>query len=90
MSKPRVLIADDHRIVVAGLEALLSPHYQLVGRAEDGRSLIELVRATPADFVVVVGLSAVQAMNPNALDSYSQLKEFIQRVQELKGNADLA
>ena len=66
MSKPRVLIADDHRIVVAGLEALLSPHYQLVGRAEDGRSLIELVRATPADFVMadisMPGLNGIEAL----------------------------
>ena len=66
MTKPRVLLADDHRIVAAGLEALLAPDYELVGRAEDGRSLIELVRATPADFVVadisMPGLNGIEAL----------------------------
>ena len=33
MTKPRVLLADDHRIVAAGLEALLAPDYELAGRA---------------------------------------------------------
>ena len=66
MTKPRVLLADDHRIVAAGLEALLAPGYELAGRAEDGRSLIELVRATPADFVVadisMPGLNGIEAL----------------------------
>ena len=66
MTKPRVLLADDHRIVAAGLEALLAPDYELAGRAEDGRSLIELVRATPADFVVadisMPGLNGIDAL----------------------------
>ena len=76
MTKPRVLIADDHRIVAAGLEALLAPAYQLVGRAEDGRSLIELVRATPADFVVadismpgLNGIEALEAMRREGIDT---------------------
>ena len=38
MTRPRVLLADDHRIVLAGLEALLRDDYELVGRAP-GRPL---------------------------------------------------
>ena len=52
MTRPRVLLADDHRIVVAGLEALLAADYELVGRAQDGRSLLEMARQARADFIV--------------------------------------
>ena len=75
MSRPRVLLADDHRIVAAGLQALLRPDYELVGHAPDGRSLLELARGTAADFVVadismpgLNGIAALQAMRREGLD----------------------
>lgn len=46
MTRPRVLLADDHRIVVAGLEALLRDDYELVGHAPDGRSPLQMARTT--------------------------------------------
>lgn len=74
-SRPRVLIADDHRIVAAGLEALLAPEYELAGRAPDGRSLLELARRTPADFIVadismpgLNGIAVLEAMRREGLD----------------------
>jgi DNA-binding NarL/FixJ family response regulator len=75
MTRPRVLLADDHRIVVAGLEALLRADYELVGRAQDGRSLLELARQARADFIVadismprLNGIDALQAMRREGLD----------------------
>jgi DNA-binding NarL/FixJ family response regulator len=75
MTRPRVLLADDHRIVAAGLEALLSPDYELVGRAGDGRSLLELARSLAPDFIVadismpgLNGIDALQAMRREGLD----------------------
>lgn len=66
MTRPRVLLADDHRIVAAGLEALLSRDYEVVGWAPDGRSLLELARRTPADFIVadisMPGLNGIRAL----------------------------
>jgi len=59
MTRPRVLLADDHRIVVAGLEALLRDDYELVGHAPDGRSLLQMARTTTADFIVAEGSQAV-------------------------------
>jgi CheY-like chemotaxis protein len=41
MSRPRVLLADDHRIVAEGLKGILDPEFELVGIVEDGRSLVE-------------------------------------------------
>jgi len=75
MKRARVLLADDHRIVLAGLEALLRDDYALVGRAPDGRSLLELARSTAADFIVadismpgLNGIDALQAMRRESLD----------------------
>jgi DNA-binding NarL/FixJ family response regulator len=75
MKKSRVLLADDHRIVVAGLEALLADDYELVGRASDGRSLLELARRVATDFIVadismpgLNGIDALQAMRRERLD----------------------
>jgi DNA-binding NarL/FixJ family response regulator len=74
MTRPRVLLADDHRIVLAGLEALLRADYELVGRVQDGRSLLELARQQPADFIVadismpgLNGIDALRAMRREGL-----------------------
>ena len=41
MSRPRVLLADDHRMVAEGLKALLLEQFELVGVVEDGRAMVE-------------------------------------------------
>ena len=75
MTRERVLLADDQRIVAAGLEALLAGTYELVGRAQDGRSLLELARQVHADFIVadismpgLNGIDALRAMRREGLD----------------------
>jgi DNA-binding NarL/FixJ family response regulator len=75
MTRPRVLLADDHRIVLAGLEALLRDDHELVGRAQDGRSLLQMARTHAADFIVadismpgLNGIEALQAMRREGLD----------------------
>lgn len=75
MTRARVLLADDHPIVAAGLGALLAGEYELVGRAADGRSLLELARQVPADFIVadismpgLNGIEALQAMRRADID----------------------
>ena len=41
MNRPRLLLADDHRIVVDGLRSILALEYELVGIVENGLELIE-------------------------------------------------
>ena len=52
MSKARILIADDHRIVAAGLQRLLSPEFDVVGVVSVGRALLDEVRRLRPDVVV--------------------------------------
>ena len=53
MPKCRVLLGDDHSLVLDGIRRLLDQDYELVGAAEDGQSLVrEAVRLHP-DIVVL-------------------------------------
>ena len=52
MSKPRIAIADDHRVFAEGLRALLEPHAEIVGIVEDGAALVELVEEECPDVVL--------------------------------------
>lgn len=52
MRKPKVLLADDHKIVLEGLRGLLEEEFELIGFATDGRELIELARKLRPDVVV--------------------------------------
>jgi DNA-binding NarL/FixJ family response regulator len=52
LDRPRVLLADDHRMVAEGLKSLLAPEFELVGVVEDGRALIESARTLQPDVIV--------------------------------------
>ena len=41
MKKPRILLADDHSLVLEGFRRILEDQYDVVGTAEDGRALLE-------------------------------------------------
>jgi two-component system nitrate/nitrite response regulator NarP len=50
----RILIADDHRIIVTGLEAILrdSP-FEVAGTVEDGSQVVEAVRTLRPDILIL-------------------------------------
>jgi DNA-binding NarL/FixJ family response regulator len=52
MRKPRILLADDHRMVAEGLRGLLEPDYHLIEIVEDGRALLEAANRLMPDAVV--------------------------------------
>ncbi len=52
MSKPRVLLADDHKILIEGLRGLLEPEFELVDTVEDGRELLAAVEKYQPDVIV--------------------------------------
>jgi DNA-binding NarL/FixJ family response regulator len=53
MTRPRILLADDHQIVAEGLRSLLEPEFELVGIATDGREAIAAIEALRPDVVVL-------------------------------------
>src|SRR5262245_11653100 len=51
--KPRLIISDDHQLVVAGLVKLLASDCTIVGTANDGESLLVEVRRLHPDIVLM-------------------------------------
>ncbi len=52
MGKPRILLADDHLILLEGLRGLLVPEFDIVGAVQDGRALLEAAKKLMPDAVV--------------------------------------
>jgi|SRR5579864_4817415 len=74
MKRIRVLLADDHRIFLAGLRMLLETDFDVVGAVEDGRALlVEASRLKPDVIVADVsmpslnGIEAVQQIRASGL-----------------------
>jgi len=53
MTKIKVLVADDHRIVAEGLRSLLEPTFELVAIVENGRELVAAAKELKPDVIVV-------------------------------------
>jgi DNA-binding NarL/FixJ family response regulator len=53
MKRTRVLLADDHKIILNGLRSLLEPEFELVGKVEDGRALVSAAEKLRPDVIVV-------------------------------------
>jgi DNA-binding NarL/FixJ family response regulator len=51
----RVLMVDDHPVVLAGLKALVDadPDFEVVGKARDGRTALRLAKELLPDIVVL-------------------------------------
>jgi len=71
VNKPRVLLADDHRILAEGLKSLLEEDFELAGIVEDGRALVKAARDLRPD-VIVADISMPLL---NGLDALAELKE---------------
>jgi DNA-binding NarL/FixJ family response regulator len=71
MKRPRVLLADDHQMLVDALRSILEPQCEVVGSVSDGRSLLEAAYKLRPD-VIVVDIAMPQL---NGLDAGRQLKQ---------------
>jgi DNA-binding NarL/FixJ family response regulator len=76
MPVPKVLLADDHKIVAQGLELLLKESFSLVGTVADGRALLEAAVRLKPDVVVtdvsmplLNGLDAVRQFRRNGVEA---------------------
>lgn len=53
MARIRVLIADDHALMLNGIKSLLEDHFEVAGTASDGRELVDSALALKPDLVVL-------------------------------------
>ena len=69
MTPLRILLADDHTLVRAGIRALLAqmPDVEVVGEAGDGREALALVKAHRPDVllmdIAMTGMSGLEAIH---------------------------
>jgi len=71
MKRPRVLLADDHQMLLDALKSILEPRCEVVGTVTDGRSLLEVADNLRPD-VIVVDIAMPQL---NGLDAGRKLKQ---------------
>src|SRR4030095_9358437 len=71
MSKPRILIADDHSILAEGVRRLLEPEFEVVDVVADGRELVAAARKTRPNVIV----ADVTMPSLNGIDAAVQLRE---------------
>jgi len=70
MTRPRVLLADDHRMVAEGLKGLLAEEFELVGIVEDGRAMVAAASKLRPDLIV----ADISMPQMNGLDALAHLK----------------
>jgi DNA-binding NarL/FixJ family response regulator len=71
MPKPRILIADDHALVIEGFRRILEEHYELVGMAGDGYQLLVAAKTVQPDIVIL----DISMPLLNGIDTARQLKK---------------
>ena len=76
MRKFRVLLADDHKIVLEGLKSLLEPEFDLVGTVEDGIALVKEAERLHPD-VIVADISMPLL---NGIEAVRQIKKTDDRI----------
>jgi DNA-binding NarL/FixJ family response regulator len=66
MSRTRVLLADDHTLLLEAFRKLLDPEFEVVGAVADGRALVAATSRLKPDVVVLDTDLATEALNLGA------------------------
>jgi DNA-binding NarL/FixJ family response regulator len=70
VTRPRILLADDHVLLLEAFRALLEPEFEVVGTVTDGRALLaEFSRLNPDVVLIDISMPLL-----NGLDAGRQLK----------------
>lgn len=73
MTRPRVLMADDHSLVLAGLRKLVEESGDVIGTVEDGRALLEVAQRLRPDIILL----DISMPLLNGLDAARQLRKLV-------------
>ena len=90
MARPRVLLADDHALLLGAFEKLLAGEFDIVGQVADGRALVAAAEKLQPD-VIVLDISMPLL---NGLEAGRQIKQKSRSVKlvflTMNEDADLA
>jgi DNA-binding NarL/FixJ family response regulator len=71
--RARLLLADDHTLLLEGIRLMLEPEFELVGSVEDGQALLTAAKALKPD-VILLDISMPVL---NGIDAAHQLKKIL-------------
>jgi DNA-binding NarL/FixJ family response regulator len=71
--KPRLLLADDHTLLLEGIRLLLEPEFDLVGSVEDGQALLAAAKTLKPD-VILLDISMPRL---NGIDAARRLRKLL-------------
>jgi DNA-binding NarL/FixJ family response regulator len=71
VKRPRVLLADDHALILAGIRGLLEPQYDIVQQVSDGLSMVEAALRLRPDLIIL----DISLPRLNGIDAARQLKQ---------------
>ena len=71
--RPRLLLADDHTLLLEGIRLLLEPEYELVGSVEDGLALLAAAKTQKPD-VILLDISMPLL---NGIDAARRLRKIV-------------
>jgi DNA-binding NarL/FixJ family response regulator len=73
MKRPRVLLADDHKLLLEAFQKLLEPDCEVVGKVADGRALLAAASELKPDIIVLdIAMPLL-----NGLDAGGQIKKMM-------------
>jgi DNA-binding NarL/FixJ family response regulator len=72
VSRVRVLLADDHRMVTEGLKSLLADEFDLLGVVEDGRAMVDAAKALKPDVIV----ADITMPHLNGIEALEEIERF--------------
>jgi len=90
VARPRVLLADDHTLLLGAYEKLLAPECDIVGQVSDGRALVEAAQKLKPDVIILdIGMPLL-----NGLEAARQIKPLVKNARlvflTMHEDADLA
>jgi len=90
MGRPRVLLADDHALILGAFEKLLSEECDIVGQVSDGRALVAAADQLKPDVIVL----DISMPGLNGLEAGRQIKQRLRNTKlvflTMNEDADLA
>ena len=79
MKRPRILLADDHALMLDGFSNLLKPKYAVVGTVEDGRALVDAaLRLSPELIILDITMPIL-----NGIDAAREIRKRLPHVKLL-------
>ncbi len=71
--RPRLLLADDHTLLLDGIRYILEPEFDLIGSVEDGQALIAEARKSKPDIILL----DISMPLLNGIDAAQQLRKLV-------------